>query len=294
MKKNLFENGSKVCPGCKEDKTRESYYTTKGKAASRCKTCVDATNKAWQEANPEKYKAAQKAWRTANEGHTFSLPTGYMSYVGFNHPVANPSGVTFHHRVVLFDKIGPGEHECYWGCGKTLSWDKKYPESLDALVVDHLNGIRDDNRPENLVASCASCNASVSRLSRKVIVDCSFEGCENPAGSNGLCRSHYMQQYLGKELTPLRKKVMALVDDNGRVCTECDEYKTYENFTKTSGGDRYRSKCRACLTALASKNRDERLAKGIPCSEDDCKKPALSKGLCVTHYSRNYQMNRAA
>ena len=32
---------------------------------------------------------------------------------------------------------------------------------------------------------------------------CSFPGCGLPVKGNGLCRSHYMQQFRGKSLTPI-------------------------------------------------------------------------------------------
>lgn len=289
MRTIKYDNdGNKICPACGEGKPREAYYTTKGKASSRCKKCTDEYNKVWQEANPEKYKAARENWRRENEGHTYKAPSGYVKFIGFEHPVANPSGITQYHRVVLFDKIGPGEHECYWGCGRMLSWDKKYPQSLDALVVDHLNGIRDDNRPENLAPSCAPCNAGVSRRSRSLPKgDCSFEGCGRGEHTKGLCKTHYMQDYLGKELKPIRKSVRLPSTATGRVCTECDEHKTFEHFSKASKGG-YRSKCRKCLTGLANKNKQARLARGIECSEADCTEPALTKGLCTKHYSRDY------
>lgn len=258
MNSNIFdENGYKKCPGCGESKNQDEYYNTKqtvnGKL-SRCKTCTDAVNKAWQEANPEKYEAAQKTWREENEGHTYTESTsGYVNYIGFAHPASNPSGVTRYHRIILWDKIGPGEHECHWGCGKVLSWDVSFKkDSSKGLVVDHLNGIRDDNRPENLVASCVSCNSGISRLSRKVIVDCGFEGCGNEAISKGFCKGHYMQNYKGLELKPLRKKVFK--DENGKECSGCETYKTWDNYYSRSNGVGYQNQCKPCMIKHNTQN----------------------------------------
>lgn len=86
------------------------------------------------------------------------------------------------HRLVLFEKIGPGLHCCYW-CGRAVLWQAPFIPApfvyfTDArgrhfadiertaearegieLVVDHWNGNPRDNRPENLVPSCRACNA---------------------------------------------------------------------------------------------------------------------------------------
>lgn len=63
------------------------------------------------------------------------------------------------HRLILLDKIGPGEHPCHW-CGRMVSWDKTAPQDEDALVVDHLDSNKRNNDPANLVPSCHACNTS--------------------------------------------------------------------------------------------------------------------------------------
>lgn len=74
------------------------------------------------------------------------------------HPLADRYGRAYDHRLVLFDAIGPGEHACHY-CGTEVRWDR--PKAApDALTVDHLNDIGDDNRPENLVPSCGPCNSA--------------------------------------------------------------------------------------------------------------------------------------
>lgn len=74
------------------------------------------------------------------------------------HPLASKHNIVYVHRQVLFDTIGPGEQQCHW-CAKPIAWflDKTDPDSIH---VDHLNSIGDDNRPENLVASCRACNST--------------------------------------------------------------------------------------------------------------------------------------
>ena len=71
------------------------------------------------------------------------------------HPMATASGRAYEHRVVLYDLIGPGPHECYW-CGTSVEWGPR--GAPDELQPDHLNNDGGDNRPENLVPSCRRCN----------------------------------------------------------------------------------------------------------------------------------------
>lgn len=77
------------------------------------------------------------------------------------HPISGKRGMTYAHRVNLYDKIGPGEHGCHW-CGKTVSWDGLV-KAGDKLEVDHLNNDKTDNDPANLVPACRSCNTTRGR-----------------------------------------------------------------------------------------------------------------------------------
>ena len=80
-------------------------------------------------------------------------PAGYRDlHMQQGHPLARSGGLLGEHRKVLYDKIGPGEHPCYW-CGRTLSWG-----GLDGIVVDHIDEDRLNNDPNNLVPSCNPCN----------------------------------------------------------------------------------------------------------------------------------------
>lgn len=69
----------------------------------------------------------------------------------FGHPLAAGNGELLEHRKVLYEKIGPGEHKCYW-CGRKLNWRRF------SLIVDHLDGDVRNNSPENLEPSCITCN----------------------------------------------------------------------------------------------------------------------------------------
>ena len=83
-----------------------------------------------------------------------------------NHPLAGSNGKAYEHRVVLFDEIGPGEHPCSW-CGVALEW--LLPKgSARNLLVDHVNEDKGDNRAENLVPACSSCNSARSMVRRSL------------------------------------------------------------------------------------------------------------------------------
>lgn len=73
---------------------------------------------------------------------------GYRLIQASGHPMANGLRA-YEHRAVYYDAHPDGPEPCHW-CGCQLAWD--------TLQVDHLNAVRDDNRIENLVASCGSCN----------------------------------------------------------------------------------------------------------------------------------------
>jgi hypothetical protein len=90
---------------------------------------------------------------------------GYSRIYWPGHCLAGADGNAWLHRVVLLDQIGSGtrgRHPCHW-CGRKVSWfaDWKSPR---ALTVDHLNGVKTDLSPGNLLPSCRSCNTRRARL----------------------------------------------------------------------------------------------------------------------------------
>ena len=95
------------------------------------------------------------------DDHRYYTGDGYvMMRNQHGHPLANLSGQVPEHRKVLYDKIGSGEHKCWW-CGINLIWDKK---STNIINVDHLDGVIDNNSPSNLVSACHKCNRIGARL----------------------------------------------------------------------------------------------------------------------------------
>lgn len=69
----------------------------------------------------------------------------------YEHPLVQKDGCIYEHIKVLYDKIGPGPHLCYWKCGRQLTWGGG---SQLGICVDHLDRDRLNNDPQNLVPSC--------------------------------------------------------------------------------------------------------------------------------------------
>lgn len=86
-----------------------------------------------------------------------SLGRRYVMKSKVGHPLADKYGRVYVHRLVLFDAIGPGPHSCHW-CSRLVDWLPK--GDPNELQPDHLNNDGSDNRLDNLVASCRSCNTT--------------------------------------------------------------------------------------------------------------------------------------
>src|SRR5579872_529210 len=83
--------------------------------------------------------------------HTTTSHGYILEYWADGHALLdNKPGSLYQHRRVLYVKIGPGPRlTCHW-CSTPVDWATLHP--------DHINGVRDDNRPENLVPACQPCN----------------------------------------------------------------------------------------------------------------------------------------
>ena len=81
---------------------------------------------------------------------------GYVLLSSPTHPLVGKSGTLGEHRIVLYEMIGAGPHACYW-CGAVVRWNAGRGHK-EMLVVDHLNEVKSDNQPSNLVPSCNDCN----------------------------------------------------------------------------------------------------------------------------------------
>ena len=97
----------------------------------------------------------------ASPGSGTTRKDGYRQLHVTGHPLADGRGLVLEHRVVLFGKIGPGEHACHW-CSAPVAWEPGITGT--SLIADHLDADRGNNAPGNLVPSCNPCN--VRRSSR--------------------------------------------------------------------------------------------------------------------------------
>lgn len=78
---------------------------------------------------------------------------GYWTLRGMmGHPRADRKGTVREHVWVLYEKIGPGPHPCHW-CGTLKNWGGK-----TGIHADHLDEVKGNNDPDNLVPSCGPCN----------------------------------------------------------------------------------------------------------------------------------------
>lgn len=80
-----------------------------------------------------------------------------------DHPLAGRTGYISRARAVLYEKIGPGKHSCHW-CDAPIEWMKgKRGGMKGAVIADHVDRDIMNDAPDNLVASCHTCNATRNR-----------------------------------------------------------------------------------------------------------------------------------
>lgn len=151
-KRHSHPGGSAKCkPGCTCKK-----HEAKGRKNPHPEGCQCSHHKKFTKEElldrGRKISAAKRG-----EGHPGKyLLEGYVMLLSqHSHPLADEDGKVYEHRKVLYDKIGPGPHECHWGCGKLLDWG-----GVEGVCVDHLDGDKENNSEKNLVPSCLPCNWS--------------------------------------------------------------------------------------------------------------------------------------
>lgn len=134
--------------GCDKPKDSKKYIKKDGSETLHYrKYCKPHCNRI---ARGDKKLGSVEIAPKAKNGEGHITENGYRAYYKPNHPLAESGGKVFEHRMVLYASIGAGKHPCNW-CDRILQWGAD-------LVVDHINFKKLDNRIENLVPSCLSCN----------------------------------------------------------------------------------------------------------------------------------------
>lgn len=78
---------------------------------------------------------------------------------------------------------------------------------------------------------------------------CTYEGCGRDLYIKGLCKTHYMMQWRGEELRPIRPvKRYAAPGPGLKICTSCERVKKVEtSFYKRSSSGEPLSSCKECM-----------------------------------------------
>ena len=92
-------------------------------------------------------------------------------------------------------------------------------------------------------------------------MNCEFETCDRLATRRGMCTAHYTQWRRGGELKPLRPRKDLHKDAKGRVCTNCEVYKPWSEFYKSSRPGGRQAVCIPCMCkAQQARYRERRRA----------------------------------
>lgn len=81
---------------------------------------------------------------------------GYLARNMKGHPASPKSGLLYEHRKVFYEAHGPDGHDCFW-CGVSVTWGGS---GAGKINIDHLDGDKTNNSPENLRAACNRCNTA--------------------------------------------------------------------------------------------------------------------------------------
>lgn len=130
--------------------------------AETCQKISDGWSEESRQAASERRKGLRFNGKSSAVGFYINAG-GYKTLTGMiGHPLSSRKNDVLEHRYVLYEKIGPGPHQCHYinefGCGKSaLEWG-----GHGGICVDHLDRNRQNNNPENLVPCCLSCNSKMA------------------------------------------------------------------------------------------------------------------------------------
>lgn len=98
---------------------------------------------------------SQSCAANGNRGHSAVVRHRQVRRPG--HPIAPSSGIVAVSRIVLYEKIGPGDHACHW-CGKRVRWNPGGGLKPGSLIADHLDFDATNDSTDNIVPTCNMCN----------------------------------------------------------------------------------------------------------------------------------------
>lgn len=139
--------------------------------------------------------------------------SGYITLTSPGHPLSHANGSVFEHRLVMWEVCHGECGECYW-CNAALTWPN--------AVVDHLNERKNDNRPENLVFSCNTCNVlrgSILGFLHRVSPDRLNEALE-------LARQYANRVHSGEEAAERVTTATARIAKQYRWRSQAEQYAT--------------------------------------------------------------------
>jgi hypothetical protein len=129
--------------------------------------CTKPTRSRYATLCPMHYHRAYRHGSTATvataSGVSVSPGRKYKTKYVPTHPLASKHGIVYVHRMVLFNAIGYGPHACHY-CQANIDWTRR--GEPNELQPDHVNNQGDDNRIENLVPCCRSCNTARAQQAR--------------------------------------------------------------------------------------------------------------------------------
>lgn len=120
--------------------------------------CGETVRSRWATLCNTHYFRGRRTGTTDDRKRAGPSPTshGYLAEHMKAHPASSKSGLLYEHRKVFYENFGPDGHNCKW-CGVPVVWGGG---GKGKLHVDHLNGMKTDNQPVNLVPSCHRCNVN--------------------------------------------------------------------------------------------------------------------------------------